>query len=127
MPKVKKNHTYVKSYTSDDLSSALRCLNDPENTKSVYKIAKEHNIPKTTLLVHKKNPEKSDKVGAKPILSDGEEKFLENLIFECQKKGVPRTGIGLRRAAQILIERRPRLMKAKRKDTTIMPGNDCIL
>lgn len=128
MPKAKRNQKYIKKYDEDDLQKAIKYAKNENSISdeklSLRAIARKFGVPKSTLENRLKNSERTSKMGPKTILSTGEEKFLEELIFTSQKKAQPKTALAIRKAGQVLLQRKPTISRSKRKGKTTILGKN---
>lgn len=91
-----------KRYSAANLQRAVCEVN---RGRSVYSVAKEANIPYTTLKRHVKMRPLS-KTGRKSIISIDDESILAEWIIYCAEKGDPRTTSEIIRAASELLMKR---------------------
>lgn len=87
MPKTEAGEKYHKRYTEENLSEALKAI---DNGMSKREAARIFNIPRSTLQFRKSDQFVKPRHGPATILTSDEENTLVQWIKECHQKGFPR-------------------------------------
>jgi len=116
--KLKRKPNKRRRYTSSQLVEAIELAKSGE--KSVYTIAKEMKIPRSTIQNHIKGLSTGFRVGRPPLFSEDQEKVLVDFTIQLSEYGYPASKSKLKRIAHSYAE----ICRIKIKGEKWKPGED---